>query len=68
MPASSKASSAATGVVTGKITTKNQQILLPIAPITPKTIDDKTKVIPWNVDPVWLELTKAYFPQYTGLY
>ena len=54
--------------VTGKITTKNQQILLPIAPITPKTIDDKTKVIPWDVDPVWLELTKSYFPQYTGLY
>ncbi len=54
--------------VTGKIKTKNQQILLPISPITPATIDDKTKVIPWDVDPVWLELTKKYFPQYTGLY
>jgi ribose transport system substrate-binding protein len=54
--------------VTGKITTKNQQILLPIAPITPATIDDKTKVIPWDVDPVWLQLTKTNFPQYTGLY
>jgi CDP-diacylglycerol--serine O-phosphatidyltransferase len=54
--------------VTGKITTKNQQILLPIASITPKTIDDKTKVIPWDVDPVWLDLTKKYFPKYNGLY
>ena len=26
------------------------------------------KVIPWDVDPVWLELTKTNFPQYTGLY
>jgi ribose transport system substrate-binding protein len=54
--------------VTGKITKKNQQILLPIAPITENTIDDKTKVIPWDIDPVWLDLTKKYFPEYTGLY
>ena len=54
--------------VTGKTTTKNQQILLPIAPITPATIDDKTKVIPWDVDPVWLQLTESNFPQYKGLY
>ncbi|MGA2642248.1 MAG: hypothetical protein ABSG21_15245 [Spirochaetia bacterium] len=54
--------------VTGKITKINQQILLPIASITPKTIDDKMKVIPWDIDAVWLDLTKKYFPQYTGLY
>ena len=54
--------------VQGKVTKLNQQILLPIAPITPTTIDDKTKVIPWEVDPVWLDLTKKNFPQYTGLY
>jgi len=54
--------------VTGKSKEKNQQILLPIAPITPETIDDKTKVIPWDVDPVWLKLTEQYFPQYKGLY
>ena len=54
--------------ITGKIMKKNQQILLPIAPSPPTTINDKTKVIPWDVDPVWLDLTKKYFPQYTGLY
>jgi len=54
--------------VTGKNPAKNQQILLPIAPITSATIDDKTKVIPWDVDPVWLKLTETYFPQYKGLY
>jgi ribose transport system substrate-binding protein len=54
--------------VTGKITKTNQQILLPIASITPKTIDDKMKVIPWDIDAVWLDLTKKYFPEYTGLY
>jgi ribose transport system substrate-binding protein len=54
--------------VTGKDKAKNQQILLPIAAITPATIDDKTKVIPWDVDPVWLQLTEQYFPQYKGLY
>ena len=54
--------------VAGKNPAKNQQILLPIAAITPATIDDKTKVIPWDVDPVWLQLTEQYFPQYKGLY
>ena len=54
--------------VTGKSKAKNQQILLPIAAITPETIDDKMKVIPWDVDPVWLDLTKKYFPQYNGMY
>jgi len=53
---------------TGKIVKKNQQIMLPITPVTPATIDDKTKVIPWDVDPVWLDLTKKYFPQYNGMY
>jgi len=54
--------------VTGKVTKINQQILLPIASITPKTIDDKMKVIPWDIDAVWLDLTKQNFPEYTGLY
>ncbi|BER91715.1 sugar ABC transporter substrate-binding protein [Atrimonas thermophila] len=52
----------------GRIAEKNQQILLPNTPITPETIDDKKKVIPWDIDPVWIELTKEYFPQYDGLY
>jgi ribose transport system substrate-binding protein len=53
---------------TGKNTAINQQIMLPNTPITAQTINDKTKVIPWDVDPVWLDLTKQYFPQYNGLY
>jgi ribose transport system substrate-binding protein len=54
--------------VTGKDKKLNQQIMLPITPVTTATINDKTKVIPWDVDPVWLDLTKKYFPQYNGMY
>ena len=54
--------------VTGKSKELNQQIMLPITPVTADTIDDKTKVVPWEVDPVWLDLTKEYFPRYDGLY
>jgi len=54
--------------VTGRNTKLNQQIMLPITAVTKDTIDDKTKVVPWEVDPVWLDLTKKYFPQYDGLY
>jgi ribose transport system substrate-binding protein len=53
---------------TGKITKKNQQIVLPITPVTPANINDTTKVVPWDVNPVWNELTKKYFPQYNGTY
>ena len=54
---------------TQKVVTKTkQQIMLPITPVNKDTIDDKKKVIPWEVDPVWIELTKEYFPQYNGLY
>jgi ribose transport system substrate-binding protein len=53
---------------TGKIKTKNQQIVLPITPITAATINDATKVVPWDVNPVWLTLTHTHFPQYNGTY
>ncbi len=53
--------------VTGKIKKERQWILLPVTPVTEETINDKTKVVPWDVDPVWIELTKKYFPQYIGL-
>ena len=52
----------------GKIKTLNQQILLPNTPITPETINDKMLVVPWSADPVWLDLTHKYFPQYDGMY
>ncbi|MCD6102415.1 MAG: sugar ABC transporter substrate-binding protein [Thermotogae bacterium] len=51
----------------GLITETDQQILLPNTPITPETINDKTKVVPWDIDPVWIELTKTYFPEYNAL-
>ena len=54
--------------VTGRSKELNQQIMLPITAVTKDTIDDKTKVVPWEVDPVWLDLTRKYFPRYNGLY
>ncbi len=53
--------------VTGEIVEYNQQLLLPDTPITPETIDDKMLVVPWEVDPVWIELTKKWFPQFDVL-
>jgi ribose transport system substrate-binding protein len=53
--------------VTGKDTKLNQQIVLPITPVTAATIDDKSKVVPWDVDPVWIDLTRKYFPRYGAL-
>jgi len=53
---------------TGKIKIKNQQIMLPITPVTPATINDMTKVVPWDINPVWLQLTHTHFPQYNGMY
>ncbi|MGO8693906.1 MAG: sugar ABC transporter substrate-binding protein [Rectinemataceae bacterium] len=53
---------------TGKITTLNQQLLLPNTAITPENINDKMQVVPWEVDPVWKDLTAKYFPQFDGMY
>lgn len=53
---------------TGKVEKLNQQIMLPNTPITPATIDDKTKVVPWEIDPIWVEITGDYYPEYDGLY
>jgi hypothetical protein len=41
----------------------NQQIMLPVIPVTKETILDKSQVVPWEYDPVWLTLTKQYFPK-----
>ena len=54
--------------VLGKNSKLAQQIMLPITPGTKETVDDKTKYVPWEIDPIWLDLTKQYFPQYNGLY
>jgi ribose transport system substrate-binding protein len=39
----------------------NQQIMLPVIPVTKQNVMDKTKVVPWDCDSVWIKLTKQYF-------
>jgi len=53
---------------TGKITDMNQYIWLPSIGITKDSALDPMKVVPWDPDPVWHELTAQYFPQYNGMY
>ena len=48
--------------VSGESKKNGQQIMLPVIPVTKDTIVDKTKVVPWEYDPVWIQLTKQYFP------
>jgi ribose transport system substrate-binding protein len=48
--------------VSGDSKTINQQIMLPVIPVTKGTILDKAQVVPWEYDPVWVKLTKEYFP------
>lgn len=40
----------------------NQSVLLPIMPIDKDNIDDPTKVVPWEIDDIYWDLTKEYFP------
>jgi ribose transport system substrate-binding protein len=40
----------------------DRRIILPATPVTRETIDDPTQVVPWQPDPVWIELTRQYFP------
>jgi ribose transport system substrate-binding protein len=49
--------------VSGDSKAVNQQIMLPVIPVTKDTILDKAQVVPWEYDPVWLNLTKQYFPK-----
>ena len=49
--------------VSGESKKTHQQIMLPVIPVTKDTIVDKTKVVPWEYDPVWIQLTKQYFPE-----
>ncbi|HBF37696.1 MAG TPA: sugar ABC transporter substrate-binding protein [Firmicutes bacterium] len=41
----------------------NQQIMLPVISVTKQNVMDKTKVVPWDCDTVWIQLTKQYFPK-----
>jgi len=47
----------------GDSKTINQQIMLPVIPVTKGTVLDKMQVVPWEFDPVWIKLTKQYFPK-----
>ena len=49
--------------VSGDSKTVNQQIMLPVIPVTKGSVLDKTQVVPWEFDPVWIQLTKQYFPK-----
>ena len=49
--------------VKGNADLKNEQIMLPVIPVTQDNINDKEKVVPWKPDKVWIELTKEYFPE-----
>ena len=49
--------------VSGDAKKVNQQIMLPVIPVTKDTVLDKNKVVPWEYDPVWISLTKQYFPE-----
>ena len=49
--------------VSGDSKNMNQQIMLPVISVKKGTTLDKTQVVPWEYDPVWINLTKQYFPQ-----
>jgi ribose transport system substrate-binding protein len=51
--------------VNGKNKDKSRQMWLPLMPVDKKVLElnDKTKVIPWDMDPIFLDLTRKYFPE-----
>jgi ribose transport system substrate-binding protein len=48
--------------VSGDSKELNQQVMLPVIPVAKGTTLDKKQVVPWEYDPVWITLTKQYFP------
>lgn len=49
--------------VEGKSTETEQSIMLPIMPVDQENIDDESKVVPWEVNDIFWELTQEYFPE-----
>jgi ribose transport system substrate-binding protein len=47
----------------GNTAFENEQIMLPVIPVTQTNIDDPEKVVPWQPNKVWIDLTKEYFPE-----
>jgi ribose transport system substrate-binding protein len=48
--------------VIGRSDAINQQFMLPVIDVTLENIDDPMAVVPWEVDPIYWELTQQYFP------
>ena len=49
--------------VNGESNELNQAILLPIMPVNQENIDDPSKVVPWEVNDIYWDLSKEYFPE-----
>lgn len=49
--------------VNGDSTETEQSILLPVMPVDQDNIDDESKVVPWEVNDIFWELTEEYFPE-----
>lgn len=41
----------------------NQQIMLPVIPVTPENADDPTAVVPWEPSDIYWDLTAEHFPE-----
>lgn len=48
---------------TGATTATEQSIMLPIMPVNQENIDDQSKVVPWEVNDIYWQLTEEYFPE-----
>ena len=48
--------------VSGCTDEMNQQIMLPVIPVTPETVADPTLVVPWEPCELYWEVTEKYLP------
>lgn len=48
--------------VSGCTDEMNQQIMLPVIPVTPETVADPTLVVPWEPSDLYWEITDKYLP------
>ncbi|WP_342756583.1 sugar ABC transporter substrate-binding protein [Kineothrix sedimenti] len=48
--------------VTGSSTAVEQAVMLPIMPVDQENINDESKVVPWEVNDIYWDLTNEYFP------
>ena len=48
--------------VSGCTDATNQQITLPVIPVTPETVSDPTLVVPWEPSELYWDITNKYLP------